>query len=109
MQVTAGTVSFTSPVNIRATSTGKDSTLAGIARLVADAQSREVPLQRVADIVAGRFCYGVMATAALTFGFWSLLGVLPSADLSNGRVRHSVACELQVQGATAGLGLLPVS
>ena len=44
-------------------------------RLVADAQAREAPVQRLADVVAGRFCYGVMAASAATFAFWSLVGV----------------------------------
>lgn len=48
--------------------------LAGIAALVANAQAREAPVQRLADAVAGRFCYGVMAAAAATFTFWSLWG-----------------------------------
>lgn len=50
-------------------------------RLVADAQSREAPVQRLADVVAGRFCYGVMAASAATFGFWSLAGtnIFPQA------------------------------
>ena len=39
-QVTAGTVNYEGPVTVRATSTGADATLAGIARLVADAQVR---------------------------------------------------------------------
>lgn len=47
----------------------------GIARLVSEAQSREAPVQRLADAVAGRFCYGVMAASAATFAFWSTLGV----------------------------------
>lgn len=47
---------------------------AGIAALVASAQAREAPVQRLADAVAGRFCYGVMAAAAATFTFWSLWG-----------------------------------
>lgn len=37
-------------------------------------QSREAPVQRLADSVAGRFCYTVMAASATTFGFWYLLG-----------------------------------
>jgi len=41
---------------------------------VAEAQSREAPVQRLADAVAGRFCYGVMAASALTFAFWQLIG-----------------------------------
>lgn len=43
-------------------------------RLVTEAQSREAPVQRVADVVAGWFCYGVMSASAATFAFWSLLG-----------------------------------
>lgn len=41
---------------------------------MADAQSREAPVQRLADVVAGRFCYGVMAASSATFAFWSLAG-----------------------------------
>jgi len=55
VQVTAGTVNYEGPITIKATSTGTDSTLAGIGRLVADAQAREAPVQRLADAVAGRF------------------------------------------------------
>lgn len=47
---------------------------AGIGRLVAAAQAREAPVQRVADAVAGKFCYGVMAASAATFTFWQMLG-----------------------------------
>ena len=74
MQVTAGTVNYEGPISIKATSTGAQSTLAGIGRLVAEAQAREAPVQRLADAVAGKFCYSVMAASALTFGFWSLAG-----------------------------------
>lgn len=74
-QVVAGTVNYEGPITIKATATGNHSTLAGIARLVSEAQSREAPVQRLADAIAGKFCYGIMAAAALTFGFWSMLGV----------------------------------
>ncbi|GIM14915.1 hypothetical protein Vretimale_17774, partial [Volvox reticuliferus] len=59
---------------MRATATGAKSTLSGIARLVSDAQAREAPVQRLADTVAGRFCYGVMTAAAATFLFWLTAG-----------------------------------
>jgi len=39
-------------------------------------QGREAPVQRLADSVAGRFCYTVMAASATTFGFWYLAGEL---------------------------------
>ena len=31
-------------------------------------------MQRLADAVAGRFCYTVMAASAATFAFWTLAG-----------------------------------
>ena len=37
-------------------------------------QAREAPVQRLADTVAGRFCYTVMAASAATFAFWTLAG-----------------------------------
>ncbi|KAG2492510.1 hypothetical protein HYH03_009175 [Edaphochlamys debaryana] len=69
-----GTVLYEGAVTMRATATGARSTVAGIARLVSDAQSREAPVQRLADAVAGRFCYSVMAASAATFAFWALAG-----------------------------------
>jgi hypothetical protein len=69
----------------------------GIGRLVAEAQSREAPVQRLADAVAGRFCYGVMAASALTFAFWQLIGARarprrggpPAARFAATAARHS--------------------
>lgn len=75
-QVTAGTVLFEAPITLRATATGAGSTLSGIGRLVAAAQAREAPVQRLADTIAGRFCYTVIAASAATFAFWTLAGAL---------------------------------
>lgn len=72
--MTAGTVNYEGPIVVRATSTGSDSTIAGIGRLVTSAQAREAPIQRLADSVSGMFCYTVMAASATTFAFWSLAG-----------------------------------
>lgn len=59
---------------VRASSTGTESTVAGIGRLVTSAQAREAPIQRLADSVSGVFCYSVMAASAATFAFWTLAG-----------------------------------
>lgn len=40
---------------------------------VEDAQSREAPIQRLADSVAGPFVYSVMTLSAATFAFWYVL------------------------------------
>ncbi|KAI9012234.1 E1-E2 ATPase-domain-containing protein [Hyaloraphidium curvatum] len=73
-KVSAGTVAWGAPMDVRAERAGRATQLAGIARLVREAQAREAPVQRLADWAAGRFCAGVMAAAAATFGFWSTLG-----------------------------------
>ena len=80
LQVTAGTVLFEAPITMRATSTGAGSTLSGIGRLVAAAQAREAPVQRLADTIAGRFCYTVIGASAATFAFWSLAGAVPFTE-----------------------------
>lgn len=94
-------MNYEGPITIRATSTGTDSTLAGIGRLVADAQAREAPVQRLADAVAGKFCYSVMAASAATFAFWSLAGAShffwlmhppPSVGLLNQHLCCTLCC-----------------
>ena len=74
-RVTGGTILYDSPVLVRATTTGEASALSRIGQLVAEAQGKEAPVQRLADRVAGWFCYGVMSASALTFGFWYTLGL----------------------------------
>ena len=80
--VTAGTINYEGPITIKALNTGKSSTLGGIARLVMEAQAKEAPVQRLADRVAGRFSYGIMGAAALTFVFWQFLGETQELELS---------------------------
>lgn len=72
--VIGGTVLFDSPVLVKTTATGELSTLSRIGQLVSEAQGREAPVQRLADKVAGWFCYGVMSASAMTFGFWYCFG-----------------------------------
>jgi Cu2+-exporting ATPase len=72
--VAAGTLNQSGAIAIRATRTGKDTTLAQIVSLVETAQIRKAPVQRLADTVAGYFTYGVMIVATLTFLFWYFVG-----------------------------------
>ncbi|KAL6776134.1 CTP4 [Auxenochlorella protothecoides x Auxenochlorella symbiontica] len=62
--------------------------------MVEDAQAREAPVQRLADAVAGRFCFGIMAVSAATLAFWAG----PGAALFPGAVE---AAGLGAAGATA--------
>lgn len=73
--VIAGSLNQTGAIALRATRTGKDTTLAHIITLVETAQTRKAPIQGLADTVAGYFTYGVMAIATLTFLFWYFIGI----------------------------------
>jgi len=72
--VAAGTLNQSGAIAIRATRTGKDTTLSQIVALVEAAQTRKAPVQKLADLVAGYFTYGVLTVAALTFTFWYFCG-----------------------------------
>ncbi len=72
--VSAGSLNQSGAIALRATRTGKDTTLAHIVALVEAAQTRKAPVQRLADTVAGYFTYGVLAAALLTFVFWYFVG-----------------------------------
>lgn len=55
---------------VEATRVGGDTTLARMAKLVADAQSGKAPVQRLADRVAAVFVPTVVALAVATLGYW---------------------------------------
>lgn len=74
-RVAAGTANQSGAIAIRATRTGKETTLAQIVALVEEAQTRKAPVQQLADTVAGYFAYGVMAIALFTFSFWYFIGI----------------------------------
>jgi Cu+-exporting ATPase len=75
--VSAGTVNRTGSFVFRATRVGRETTLARITRLVADAQGSRAPIQRLADRVAAVFVPVVLVLTALTFLGWLLLGPEP--------------------------------
>ncbi|KAG2497846.1 hypothetical protein HYH03_004113 [Edaphochlamys debaryana] len=74
-KVTAGTVNCDGALRVRAEHSGQQTVIADIVRMVENAQARTAPIQRLADTVAGKFAYGVMALSAATFVFWSTVGV----------------------------------
>jgi Cu+-exporting ATPase len=51
--------------------------LARIVQMVSEAQRSRVPIQRVADVVAGYFVPIVILVAALAFGVWATIGPEP--------------------------------
>jgi Cu+-exporting ATPase len=74
--VIGATINGTGALRVRATSVGSDTLLAGIIRLVEQAQGSKAPIQRLADTIAGVFVPAVLGIAALTFVGWTLAGAL---------------------------------
>ncbi|AGZ42907.1 heavy metal translocating P-type ATPase [Actinoplanes friuliensis] len=78
-RVVAGTVATDSALRIRVDAVGDDTALAGIGRLVAQAQAAGGRAQVLADRFAAMLFFIATAAAALTFVVWWLLGDLDGA------------------------------
>jgi Cu+-exporting ATPase len=76
-KVTGGTVNGTGGFIMRAEKVGRDTLLAQIVNLVADAQRSRAPIQGVADKVATIFVPTVLTVAVLTFALWMFFGPEP--------------------------------
>jgi Cu2+-exporting ATPase len=73
-KVIAGTVSTDSSIRVRVTAVGDDTALAGIGRLVAEAQESRSRTQVLADRAAALLFYVAMGAAIVTAIVWTLLG-----------------------------------
>jgi P-type Cu2+ transporter len=73
--VTAGTVATDSGLRVQVTATGDDTALAGIQRLVSEAQNSSSRAQRIADTAAGWLFWFALGAAAITAAVWSLIGL----------------------------------
>jgi Cu+-exporting ATPase len=74
-KVYAGTLNLDGMLTCEATGVGSATLLAGIVRLVAEAQGSKAPIQRLADQVSGIFVPVVIVLAVLTFALtWWLAG-----------------------------------
>ncbi|WP_032393452.1 P-type ATPase, partial [Rhodococcoides fascians] len=74
-QVVAGTVATDSGLRIQVTAVGEDTALAGIGRLVADAQNSTSRAQRIADTAAGWLFWFALGAAIITAAVWTLVGM----------------------------------
>ncbi|WP_435824966.1 copper-translocating P-type ATPase [Nocardia rhamnosiphila] len=77
--VVAGTVATDSALRVRITAVGEDTALAGIQRMVADAQASSSRAQALADRAAAFLFYFAAITGIVTFTIWALLGNLDEA------------------------------
>ncbi len=75
--VIGGTLNQTGALVIAETRVGRETMLARIVQMVAEAQHSRAPIQRMADRVAGWFVPAVIGVAVLAFAGWGIWGPEP--------------------------------
>jgi P-type Cu2+ transporter len=90
-QVVAGTVATDSAVRVEVTAVGEDTALAGIQRLVAEAQSSRSRAQVLADRAAALLFYVAAGAGAATLVTWAVLGQ-PNAAIVRSVTVLVIAC-----------------
>ena len=72
--VVAGTVATDSGLRVTVTAVGEDTALAGIQRLVTEAQNSSSRAQRLADVAAGWLFWFALGSAIVTAVVWGFIG-----------------------------------
>ncbi|MEP9366412.1 heavy metal translocating P-type ATPase [Xanthobacter sp. VNH20] len=75
--VIAGTLNISGGIVMRAEKVGRETLLAQIVQMVAQAQRSRAPIQRLADQVSGWFVPAVIAAALVAFAVWMAVGPEP--------------------------------
>ncbi|WP_424935845.1 heavy metal translocating P-type ATPase [Arenibacterium sp. S380] len=89
--VVAGTIATDSGIRARVTAVGDDTALAGIGRLVAQAQSSSSRAQRLADRAAGWLFWFALAAGVVTAIVWTVVG-MPDAAVVRAVTVLVIAC-----------------
>jgi len=98
--VIGGTINGSGALIMRAEKVGRDTMLARIVAMVADAQRSRAPIQRMADKVAGIFVPAVIVVAVVAFIVWALVG--PDPKLAHALI---VAVAVLIIACPCALGL----
>jgi Cu+-exporting ATPase len=99
-KVIGGTINRSGSFVFRAERIGRDTLLARIVQMVAQAQRSRAPIQRLADQVSGWFVPAVIVAALIAFGAWSAFG--PEPRLAYGLV---AAVSVLIIACPCALGL----
>ena len=98
--VIGGTLTAGGSLLVEARAVGRDTMLARIVQMVADAQRSQAPIQRLVDKVSAWFVPAVIGIAALAFVVWALVG--PDPKLAHALV---VAVSVLIIACPCALGL----
>lgn len=98
--VIGGTINQTGSLVMSADKVGRDTMLARIVQMVAEAQRSRAPIQRVADRVAAWFVPAVIVVAVIAFIIWAIVGPDP-------RLAHAliVAVSILIIACPCAVGL----
>jgi P-type Cu+ transporter len=88
-RLVGATLNGTGALTMRAERVGDDTLLAQIVRMVGEAQRSRAPIQRLADVVSGRFVPAVVGAAIVAFATWALVGPAP-------RLPHALVAAISV-------------
>jgi Cu+-exporting ATPase len=99
-RVFAATANGEGMLRCRATGVGEHTLLAGIIRLVAEAQGSKAPVQRLADRISAIFVPVVCVIALATFAGWWAIGGVFSEALINAVAVLVIACPCALGLAT---------
>lgn len=98
--VTGGAINADGLVRIKATRVGQDSTLAGIIKLIQNAQASKAPVQRLVDKIAAIFVPVVVLIALATWAGWTFAGAGWEVGLIHAVTVLVIACPCALGLAT---------
>ncbi len=98
--VIGGSVNGSGAMRVRASHVGAASTLAGIVRLLRQAQSARAPVQQLSDRISAVFVPTILVLAVVTCGAWLLLA--PAAGVARG---FSAAVAVLIIACPCAMGL----
>ncbi|TCP26613.1 Cu+-exporting ATPase [Scopulibacillus darangshiensis] len=99
-RVIGSTINKNGTLQIEAEKVGKNTALAGIIKIVEEAQGSKAPIQRMADVISGIFVPIVIAIAVIVFAIWLIFA--SPGDLSRAL---EVAIAILVIACPCALGL----
>ena len=105
--VIGATINQTGMLRVRATKVGGETMLAGIIRLVEQAQGSKAPIQRLADTVAGIFVPSVLVIALLTFVGWTIASEV--GGFVPGTTMGAASTQPWIVALVAGIAVLVVA
>ena len=99
-EVVGATVNQAGQLTVRATRVGSDTVLAGIVRMVEEAQGSKAPIQKLADAYSARFVRVVLIISLGVFGYWLASGAGVGEAVRIGVTVLIIACPCALGLAT---------